>query len=394
MAWLEKEQIDAAKAVDLFTYLQENEPHELRKTKNANEYRTATHSSLVISNGRWFWNRGGFGGRSAVDYLIKVRGMDFLEAVNMVLDSRSVYSSHGSIGDGGSSVAGGAGKDSRSDAVTEPAGSIGSADSFGSASAVAPRNTPLSLPLLATLPANAVAYLQKRGISPEVIGRCLELGILGESRKNKNVIFIGKDEDGKARFACQRGIRDDFKADVFGSDKRFSFSLSAENLNSQHLVVFESPIDLLSHATLQQHGCLADVDVGVEDFGDSYGFVSVDGFGAACDLDSADVHRLSLGGTSDVALIAYLERNPSIKQITFCLDNDEAGRTAVDKITEKLSADRRFEYIWVENRPPQGGAKDYNAALLQVIAARRMQKQQKHQHHKDQQPSRQTVSAR
>ena len=372
MAWLEKEQIDVAKAVDLFTYLQENEPHELRKTKNANEFRTATNGSLVISKGRWFWNRGGFGGRSAVDYLIKVRGMDFLEAVNKVLDSNSVYFSHGSIGDGGSGVAGSANRDGRVE------GDIGSADSFGSVGAVAPRSTPLSLPPLATLPANAVAYLQKRGISTEVIGRCLELGILGESRKSQNVIFIGNDGDGKARFACQRGIRDDFKADGFGSDKRFSFSLSAENPDSQHLVVFESPIDLLSHATLQQHGCLADVD----------------GLGATGDLDSADAHRLSLGGTSDVALIAYLERNPSIKQITFCLDNDEAGRTAVDKITEKLSADRRFEYVWVESRPPQGGAKDYNEALLQVIAARRMQKQQKHQHHKDQQPSRQTASAR
>ena len=56
MPWVSEEQIKKAKEVDLLTYLQINEPHELRKTKVANEYRTVTHGSLVLSRGLWFWN--------------------------------------------------------------------------------------------------------------------------------------------------------------------------------------------------------------------------------------------------------------------------------------------------------------------------------------------------
>jgi len=147
-------------------------------------------------------------------------------------------------------------------------------------------------------------------------------------------------------------MKDDFKADVRGSDKRFSFSLPAENPASQHLMVFESPIDLLSEVTLRQRGHLA------------------------CGLNSsADIHRLSLGGTSDVALIAYLERNPAIEQITLCLDADEAGQTAARKIAAKLANDNRFEHITVKNNPPQDGTKDYNEVLLRAVTAEREQKQ-------------------
>lgn len=327
MPWVEKEQIQQAKEMDLLTYLQLNEPHELRKSKfGRNEFRTATHSSLVISNGRWFWNKGDFGGRSALDFLIKVRGMDFLDAVEMILDSR---------------------------------GAVGLNTHYTSLSALpvknaeqVPQNVVFKLPDTALLPVNAVSYLQKRGISPEVITHCLSLGILCESRRNQNVIFIGRDENEKERFACQRGIKDDFKADVFGSDKRYSFALAAENSNSRHLIVFESPIDVLSHATMQQRGYLENEP----DW-------------------ASDPHRLSLGGTSDVALIAFLERTPGITDITLCLDADEAGEIAAGKIIEKFASDNRFAHITVKNRPPQDGAKDYNDVLLRTISIERQQKQ-------------------
>ena len=57
MPWIDEETKKAAKEVDLLTYLQANEPNELVKSKyGTDEYRTKTHGSLVISNGRWFWN--------------------------------------------------------------------------------------------------------------------------------------------------------------------------------------------------------------------------------------------------------------------------------------------------------------------------------------------------
>jgi hypothetical protein len=47
--------------------------------------RTTSRGSLVISRGMWYWNRGQVGGRSALDYLIKVRGMGFVGAAMTVL---------------------------------------------------------------------------------------------------------------------------------------------------------------------------------------------------------------------------------------------------------------------------------------------------------------------
>ena len=44
-------------------------------------YCTAEHDSLKISNGKWYWWSRGFGGYSALDYLIKVKEYDFVEAV-------------------------------------------------------------------------------------------------------------------------------------------------------------------------------------------------------------------------------------------------------------------------------------------------------------------------
>ena len=45
-----EEQVGLARRIDLLTYLQENEQHELLQRKN-DEYRTASHGSFVISYG-------------------------------------------------------------------------------------------------------------------------------------------------------------------------------------------------------------------------------------------------------------------------------------------------------------------------------------------------------
>ena len=79
MPGVTKQQI--AKEWDLLSYLMVHEPEELKKS-GPEEYRTKTHDSLVISNGKWHWFSRNIGGRSALDYLIKVRGEDFITAVN------------------------------------------------------------------------------------------------------------------------------------------------------------------------------------------------------------------------------------------------------------------------------------------------------------------------
>ena len=70
--------------MDLLTYLRLYEPHELIHD-GGDSYRTRTHGSLKLSNGLWQWWSQGVGGRSALDYLTKVRGVDFTEAVGIIL---------------------------------------------------------------------------------------------------------------------------------------------------------------------------------------------------------------------------------------------------------------------------------------------------------------------
>lgn len=76
MSYVNKEQIEQAKQWDLLTYLQIYEPSELIRCSR-NVFSTRTHDSLKISNGKWFWWSREIGGRSALDYLIKVRGGAF-----------------------------------------------------------------------------------------------------------------------------------------------------------------------------------------------------------------------------------------------------------------------------------------------------------------------------
>ena len=342
MPWIDEELVKQAKSVDLLTYLQSSEPHELVPSKTSNEFRTASYGSLVISNGLWIRNRGKIGGRSAVDFLIKVRGMGFMDAVQTVLDSMS--------------------------GVFIP-------PSLESSSRPPPQNAEdkksqpkkkweFYPPRPERYSNKAVAYLQKRGISPAVINRAMEAGTLFESRyfnpksqyHNTAVcVFAGKNEDGKIVYAAYRGIDTDMKQDKAGSDKSYNYTLPAKNPNSRHLAVFEAPVDLLSHATLQHK----------------------DGW-------EWDGHRLSLGGTSSVALISFLERNPQISRIMLHLDNDAGGLVSAREIKAKLSRGARFKHSRVSINPPPLGANDYNTFLLRTIESEREQKQ----HHKNLQPSR------
>jgi hypothetical protein len=295
------ERVAAAKAVDLLSYLQATEPWELRRSR-ANEYRTVSHGSLVISKGMWYWNRGGFGGKSALDYLIKVRGMGFVDAVETVLGSRAASASLLPV------------------KMPEPQ----SRKAF-------------TLPPPARFPAHAVSYLQGRGIRGDPLKTCLSNGTVYESRDGGKAVcvFVGHDNSSIPRFAHLRGIHAKYHRDTEGSDKRFSFSLPAKRIDSPILIVTESPIDALSHA---------------------------------CLFPELDAWRLSLGGTSDIALTAFLEHHPQITGVSLCLDGDVAGQTAARKIQASLAISRPDIAVTID--PPEQG-KDYNDMLLHVIRQER-----------------------
>ena len=302
MAYISPEVVAQAKRIDLYTYLKTFEPQELVHF-GGNTYCTREHDSLKISNGKWYWFSRGIGGRSALDYLIKVKGIPFSEAVEVIVGRGPI----------------------------PPPGASAAIKSNVSKS--------LCLPEASRDAARAVNYLTGRGIDRELIEFCLSTGRLYESQKYHNVVFLGLDKYGNARYANLRGIGSGFKGEASGSDKRFSFSIPATG-DSETLHLFESAIDLLSFATM-------------------------------CKLFGRDWrsdHLLSLAGvyrprkelqesSMPMALTQYLKDHPSIKRIVLRLDNDYAGRMAAKALTAMLSD----QYDVACKPPPQG--KDYNDFL-------------------------------
>ena len=71
MGYIAADDILKAREMDLMTYLRNYEPQELVRV-SGNTYCTREHESLRISNGKWYWFSHDVGGRSALDYLIKV----------------------------------------------------------------------------------------------------------------------------------------------------------------------------------------------------------------------------------------------------------------------------------------------------------------------------------
>ena len=89
MPYIAPEVVQEVKRMDLLTYLKNYEPQELVHF-SGNTYTTRSHDSLKISNGKWMWWSQSIGGRSALDYLIKVRGYSFMEAVEIIAGQAAI----------------------------------------------------------------------------------------------------------------------------------------------------------------------------------------------------------------------------------------------------------------------------------------------------------------
>ena len=86
MKYISEEQKQQIKRVDLLTYLKNYQPERLKKISH-DTHCIKDHPSLHISNGLWHWQSCGIGGRSALDFLIKVDGYNFLDAAELILES-------------------------------------------------------------------------------------------------------------------------------------------------------------------------------------------------------------------------------------------------------------------------------------------------------------------
>jgi DNA primase len=78
--------------------------------------------------------------------------------------------------------------------------------------------------------------------------------------------------------------------------------------------------------------------------------------------------RLSLSGTSDVALDFFLNKQNSVRALVFCLDNDTVGRAAAATMAREYA----HKGYTVLNKPPRG--KDFNEDLQAHRAAAQAEK--------------------
>lgn len=302
MAYVKPEAIEQARRMDLLTYLSHYEPGNLVHI-SGNNYCTREHDSLKINNGKWYWFSRGFGGVSALDYLMKVKEYSLPEAVDMIV--------------GG-------------DAITE----------------LPPQNyeckpkpeRKLLMPELTDKPYLAKKYLRERGIHPEIIQYCIDNSLLFETAQYHNAVFVGYNKQGIAKYASMRGTRSSYKGEVTGSDKRFSFSIS-ETTNAEHVHLFESAIDLLSYATLE--------------------LMEVRNWKQDALLSRAGVFQTKRKDVIPIALSQYLSDHPHISVIHLHLDNDEVGRGAAAGIIGGLS----YKYE-IYDEPPAEGFKDVNEELV------------------------------
>jgi len=288
MPYIQPKVIQEAKKMDLLTYLKNYEPYELMHV-SGNTYCTRTHDSLKISNGKWCWWSRGIGGKSALDYLIKVKDYSFLEAVETIMGQAAI----------------------------QPPVFMPAKEKIKKSLLLPPRHDNAD---------TVTTYLTGRGIDEEIVRFCINTNRIYESHSQSktndkvhiNAVFIGFDNDCNPRYASLRGVGTDFKGEATGSDKYYSFSMPASYANDTvHL--FESAIDLLSYATILK-------------------------------LEGRDYSRenlLSLAGVYQpkkqieeskvpAALTQFLQNYPHVKKVVLHLDNDYVGRLAAKAIMTVL----------------------------------------------------------
>lgn len=381
MAHLEEDIIERAKNTDMIALLESEEGFSFKSTYGEREFKCIEHNSLVVNGNRrrWYWNSRQVGGNNAIDYLVKIRGMNFRDAVLHLVGDRE-QTAYTPI----------------RKAVTE--------------------NVSVSKPVRFVLPeqahfpdgrrnySNIIAYLNKgRGIDVNIINTLIASGqiyqgvqynglhIVGyndegmafyrfnDNRdwvdyrlqtlrasptatdtyqaeavsskyvdkillkdntkifKNNLVVSTGKNAQGEISYAAFRIASTNyrFRGEVAGSDKASGFLIESDGMNDC-VYVFESFIDAMSHANL---------------YNIKYG-----------NKDAWKLHnRLALGGTADTALMELLKRKPNIRNICLCLDNDSAGHTAAKEIAGKL---RSMGYVNIYER--YSNEKDYNDELKKV----------------------------
>lgn len=301
--YINKKDLAIIKELDLLSYFKNYEPEELIRYSR-NEYGTRTYSSLRMSNGLWTSWANSIGGRSALDFFIKVKHWDFLEAAHYLKDLI----------------------DSKTPVRIEQPKRL---------------EHQLKLPRRNDNNDAVINYLiKKRCIDKEIVQYCIDNQLLYEDGNDHSAVFIGYDNNHLAKYACKRGTNSDLKKDVFGSNKSYNFSIKNERSTTLH--VFEAAIDLLSFMTIQK---LKKKNYLAENY------LSIGG--------ATLIGKSIKDSQIPVALENFLENN-KIETIILHLDNDRAGKETSVKIQYHLE----YSYHIIDDSPTK--YKDINEQLQKM----------------------------
>ena len=158
-------------------------------------------------------------------------------------------------------------------------------------------------------------YLRnRRGIDADIINTFITLRTLYEEKQYHNCVFIGRNENGWVSHCHKRSTVSNFKQTVCGSRAEYSFHF---NGYSNTIYVFEAPIDMLAYISMNKAGWRKH----------SY---------------------VALCSVSEKALLQQLKAHPNLNHIELCLDNDNAGQTATERIKKAL-IEKGYSSIGIQN---------------------------------------------
>ena len=276
MARFTSAQLDQAKRTNL-EHLLRSRGEELERS--GGEYRWVTydgagkHDSITIRGSSWFDHRRLIGG-DAIRFLQEFDGLSFRGAVAKLLGLKHTDRERSLV------------------LPKKPVSKLQEKKKF-------------ILPPRAENQRRLYAYLCKtRCISYEVVTHFVRAGLLYEDAEYHNAVFLAVDEQDKPLGGMKKSTytNSDFRQTIEGSDTRFAFRHRGA---SEKVYVFEAAVDMLSFITLYAQ-------------------------------DWQEHSYLALDGLSSKALLHFLQANEGVQEIVLCLDNDEAGIAATERIAAEL----------------------------------------------------------
>ena len=320
--YVSKELVKKAKQIDLLTYFMNNNPSELVK-KGIGTYSLKAHDSVIISNGLWHRFSTNEGGKTALDYLMKVEKMTLQEAVQSILNREIA------------------------EYKVVPKEEL-------------KENRKIIIPTKASNNNRAIEYLKNRGIDEEIIQECVDKKLIYQEDKTNNIVFLGYDNDGNIKYAgCRSTGNKRIMRDAKGSSKEFSFRMLS-NIKNNTIHIFESAIDLLSYATM--------LKIKGYDY-KNHNLIALAGvYQPSSNIEQSKV---------PIAIQNYLNKYQDVQDIVLHFDNDRAGRQATKAMIIALD-----KYNVYDIPAPYG--KDINDYLCFKLGLKKRQEIDTYKNYKNQ----------